>query len=758
MGDETTCRTSGTRDPESRRLMQRSRRPAPLLLLALTVALTWPGPVPARSAAAPGTPGFAAAPGQGPALMPLNPEVAEAARAAGRTLPFTSLEARFAGRRGSTVNRVQNPTALAATRRARDPATATSTTVRSIVLLVRFTDDPPGGPTTRFRPSVWDSMLFSDAYLRGGADTTTIRTLKRFYRAVSYGTVDIVTLNLPSTVGWLTAPNAYAYYCQNDGLHTNGFGPYPRNAQRLVMDAVLAADPYVDFSQYAVGGVVRNLFVVHAGSGAEWSGGGTLIWSHAWSIDEDDGFGTTPPPLLVDGVRVSGYSMEPEAGGDTAGEAGAPMTPLLPTVGVYAHEFGHVLGLPDEYDYGYESSGTGRISLMAGGSWNRMPNVYPDCAGNSPARPSAWGVAQLGFVAPTVVTTQTDGITLPPIETNGTGSILEVAYPGSGGKEYWLFENRQPIDFDQGFARLGPNAHGLCIYHVDENVLARNYWLPDEAECVSGGVYRGRRNCDCDTLAANGSNGEKWYGIAVEQADGLYQLELGIGTDWRDFYSSATGVTSFTPGTTPNTSSYYRDGDCAGYAAATDIQESGGNITLNLTADVRTYTLGVAVTGDGTVQRTPDLATYQYGSTVTLQAVPGPGSVFAGWGGDTTGTANPLGLVMRADRAVTATFAAPTAVGAGAAPALALADAQPSPTRGPVRIAFALPRELPARLSILDPQGREIAVLVDGVLPGGPHAATWDGLTARGRAPAGLYFARLAAGGRALTRRLVRLR
>lgn len=475
-------------------------------------------------------------------------------------------EAKFAGKPGVTINRLY-----------REPLSPTTQTVKAIVILVKFQDNPPGGPTTRFRSTVWDSMLFRDAYIRGGTDTTTIRTLKRYYSSVSYGNVDIVTLNLPSTVGWVTAPNNYTYYCQPDGIHDNGFGPYPRNAQRLVIDAVQAADPFVNFSQYAVGGVVQNLFVVHAGSGAEWSGGPTLIWSHAWSI---------PIALFVDGVQIVNYSMEPEAGGDTVGEAGPAMTPMLPTVGVYAHEFGHILGLPDEYDYGYQSNGTGRVSLMAGGSWNRVPNIYPDCAGNSPAHPSAWATAYLGFVTPTTVTTTTTGISIPPIENTPTGAMYKVIRQGTSGKEYWLFENRQQIGFDQGFLQMTSNAHGLCIYHVDQNVLDRSFDRPNEAECVSGGVYQGQTNCNCATLPANPNNGEKWYGISVEQADGLYQLELGTSSGfWQDFYSSASGVTAFNGSTTPNTSSYYNLYACAGFAAATNISEVGQNITFGLTPD-----------------------------------------------------------------------------------------------------------------------------------------------------------------------------
>ncbi len=507
-----------------------------------------------------------------PDFMPLNPEVVQQYKDAGKPIPRTMTEAHFADREPASINQLPLQ------------PLSPGDSVKAIVLLVQTTDNPPGGPTTRFTPGVWDSMLFGTAYVRGGSDTSVTKTLKNFYDEVSYGTVDIVTLDLPSVVGWVTAPNNYTYYCEPDGTHDNGFGPYPRNVQRLVMDAVTAADPFVDFSLYASGGIVQNLFVVHCGSGAEWSGGPTLIWSHAWDIRSTD-WGITPPALYVDGVQVGPYSMEPEAGGDTVGEAGAPMTPMLPTVGVYAHEFGHVLGLPDEYDYGYQSNGTGRVSLMAGGSWNRVPDIYPDCAGNSPAHPSAWGTAFLGFVTPVEVTTTTTGITIPPIETTSTNAIYKVTYPGTSGKEYWLLENRQQLGFDEGFSRMTADAHGLCIYHVDENVFDRTFWRPNEAECVSGGTYQGETNCDCASLPA-APNGEKWYGISVEQADGLYQLELGTsGGYWQDFYSSATGSSEFGPSTTPNSSSYYNHYSCQGLAAATNISEVSQNITLDLTPD-----------------------------------------------------------------------------------------------------------------------------------------------------------------------------
>jgi sugar lactone lactonase YvrE len=79
----------------------------------------------------------------------------------------------------------------------------------------------------------------------------------------------------------------------------------------------------------------------------------------------------------------------------------------------------------------------------------------------------------------------------------------------------------------------------------------------------------------------------------------------------------------------------------------------------------------------------------------------------------------------------------------------------PSPARGPVRVLFSLPREARARLTVIDLQGREVAVLADGVLPAGRHEQLWNGRSGGGAAAAGVYFVRLAAERRTWVRRVV---
>ncbi len=101
-------------------------------------------------------------------------------------------------------------------------------------------------------------------------------------------------------------------------------------------------------------------------------------------------------------------------------------------------------------------------------------------------------------------------------------------------------------------------------------------------------------------------------------------------------------------------------------------------------------------------------------------------------------------------------------VGAGDPGAIAhvsLESARPNPSRGSATLRFALPRAGHARLVLLDVSGRRVRTLLDGALEAGPHDATWDGADDRGVAmPAGLYWARVDAGGESAVRRLVRVR
>jgi hypothetical protein len=101
-------------------------------------------------------------------------------------------------------------------------------------------------------------------------------------------------------------------------------------------------------------------------------------------------------------------------------------------------------------------------------------------------------------------------------------------------------------------------------------------------------------------------------------------------------------------------------------------------------------------------------------------------------------------------------------VGVGDLPAaeplsLALASAQAA--AGPMRLSYTLPAAGEVTLRLYDLGGREVRTLVSGFGGAGPHATEWDGRDDRGMTlPSGTYFARLVAGGAAVSRTLIRTR
>ena len=100
-----------------------------------------------------------------------------------------------------------------------------------------------------------------------------------------------------------------------------------------------------------------------------------------------------------------------------------------------------------------------------------------------------------------------------------------------------------------------------------------------------------------------------------------------------------------------------------------------------------------------------------------------------------------------------------TAEASRPAPALALYQNVPNPFNPMTTIRFSLPRDARAVLSVYAVDGSEVARLIDEKRPSGLNEVRWDGRDAGGRALAsGVYFYRLEAAGRVLTRKAVLLR
>ncbi|WP_200944965.1 MULTISPECIES: immune inhibitor A domain-containing protein [unclassified Nocardioides] len=113
-------------------------------------------------------------------------------------------------------------------------------------------------------------------------------------------------------------------------------------------------------------GYIDHFQAIHAGEGEEAGAPPWAIWSHRSGANYDPTNATGPcaptecfNPGGVEigdtGYWIFDYTTEPENGG----------------LGVFAHEFGHDLGLPDYYDTETADSdnGTGFWNLMSAGSW-----------------------------------------------------------------------------------------------------------------------------------------------------------------------------------------------------------------------------------------------------------------------------------------------------------------------------------------------------------------------------------------------------
>lgn len=250
-----------------------------------------------------------------------------------------------------------------------------SKTVKVLVVLIDFPDLPhdDNGLTAAdtemyfndYPTSHYNELLFSQTGMTGPAGQN-LQSAYQYYQAASGGTFHFTG----DVKGWYRAQHEAAYYGTND----TDTGDDSR-ATDLVTEAVTAAvqdmtadelaaydieDPYDadgDGNLNEPDGIIDHVMVFHSSIGEE-AGGGTLsddaIWSHRFVV-----LGPNNNGYLLPGTnkRLFGYTIQPIDAG----------------VGVCVHEFGHDLGLPDEYDTANESalndSPVGLWSLMASGNW-----------------------------------------------------------------------------------------------------------------------------------------------------------------------------------------------------------------------------------------------------------------------------------------------------------------------------------------------------------------------------------------------------
>lgn len=454
--------------------------------------------------------------------------------------------------RPQQINSTDSTSAVAAT--GPQPGIALSGAAHVLTVLINFSDR-----TTTYSAANFESLLFGD----------NVNSMRDFYTQTSHG---VFTVDSGSGVkGWYTAANGHDYYDDDIGGRVG----------LLVYEAMQAADNAgVDFSQYDQDGdcYVDVANIVHQGSGEEASGVVTDIWSHSWALSSAYQIYTTQSNCVRGGkIQVNRYVIQPET-----------LWGSMSTMGVFAHEYGHALGLPDLYDYGSDSQGAGNWSLMAGGTWNGVSR-----AGDRPALMDAWARARLGWVMPTLVTSATSGsVTIEPAVTKSSVYQFRNGSATGATGEYFLVENRQKTGFDAALP-----GSGLLVWHIDEAVSGNNsQWYPGCTSC-----------------------GNSHYKVALVQADNNWNLEKNNNRgDAGDPFPGTTGKVTFNDVTSPGSLLY--NGATSGISISS-IAQSSPNITATLAMNPTLAMLSIS--GANSVNENASaaytaIATYSDGSTKTV--------------------------------------------------------------------------------------------------------------------------------------------
>ncbi len=248
---------------------------------------------------------------------------------------------------------------------------------------------------------------------------------------------------------------------------------YPALALAII-DALTAADPYVDFASFDAdrdGMISTNeLAVGYVFAGYEGAASYTYpmgvekyLWAHAWSVSEiiryyDCDFSVPAP----DGTVVDAYISIAEQMDETTPEP----------ISVLAHELGHYLGLPDLYDTANYSSpkwnkySVSDYSVMADGSWG----IDPD-GGYIPYSMDVWSRFALGWCDPVVA--DSDGDYEVTAQSYTEGDAYSAVYiPTQREGEYYLLENRQFVKWDAGLGR-SHDTGGVILWHIDDDVFEK---------------------------------------------------------------------------------------------------------------------------------------------------------------------------------------------------------------------------------------------------------------------------------------------
>lgn len=185
-------------------------------------------------------------------------------------------------------------------------------------------------------------------------------------------------------------------------------------------------------------------------------------------------------------------------------------------------------------------------------------------------------------------------------------------------------------------------------------------------------------------------------------------------------------------------------GDLAGSDNTVSLTMDGDKNISALFVEIPSYTLTLIAT-NGSVSLDPDGGSYFENTEVSLTATADPDYEFSGWGGDTSGTTNPLSITMNGDMSITANFDLIIGVGVINLPMNTnLGQNYPNPFGAQTTIPYQISSASHVKLSIYNILGEQLHTLVNDYQNSGLYTVDFD-LTdiVRDKVPGAIYFYRL---------------
>ncbi|MFC2157879.1 M6 family metalloprotease domain-containing protein [Acidobacteriota bacterium] len=456
-------------------------------------------------------------------------------------------------------------------------------------------------PSEASPPTKWSSGTYSPNNYNQRIFSTNPNdvSMVNFFKAASFNQFWPEGYTYPS---WVTLPQTATWYKDNSSW---------RQIVQDAMDQIKSQDPSFDFTQYANNGTM-DIIVIWAGTRMEWA---DFFWPKMGGVRR-----------TIHGVYVNYYNAVNERQNSGAENTG---------ISVFCHEYGHMTGTPDLYDYS---------------DFHNKPMGYYCVMGSSNYAYNFCGYIKYkvyGWVNPVdIVQSGSYSVDALALMTAKNPRLYKVNIEPP--LEYLLIENRNhgahPV-YEYSTWRES----GLLISHIDENY--------GPAVCQPSYPFYGVEAITpwLDPTITKLSTYQTYWNRMTFSADNGY-TQIG------PTYPDNTVPGAYLVLTSDDDTEHVILRNTRGHRVHVDININkisgiGNTMTFDVTKEHRTLTMGS--TAGGTTSPAPGVHVFDKGRQIDVSAIEDQYHAFTGWTGDIY-PFNPqlltLPVTMDQNRSLTAHF------------------------------------------------------------------------------------------------------